>query len=347
MRKYVLPVLGVVAAGVILYTAAMWLLVWRFQVSTEDAYVQADIAAIVTKLPGYVAAIRVTDNQTVKAGDILVELDTSDIKPKVDQAAAAVDSRKAAITNMQAKLKLQQAVIDQARASLLSARAEAERARIDARRYQTLSEKGVVSRQKFEVAQTDISRLDAAVARTSAAVQAEQDQVAVLESGMKQAEADLKQAEAQLELARAELDNATIRAPFDGIVGNRTAQKGQYVRAGLQLMAVVPLPDVYVVANFKETQLEGMSVGQHAEISVDALATESYSGTIESMAPASGSLFSLLPPENASGNFTKIVQRIPVRIRLEGPASKLALLKAGMSAGVTIDLRQPAKAARP
>lgn len=338
MRKYALPALGTVAAAAILYVAAMWVFVWRFQVSTEDAYVQADIAAIVTKLPGYVAEIKVTDNQRVKAGEVLVELDVSDIKPKSDQAAAAVASRKAAVSNMQAKLKLQKALIHQADAGLLSAKADAERARNDARRYEALADRGVVSRQRLDVARSDISRLEAAVAKAEAAVQAENDQVAVLGSSLKQAEAELQQAEAQLALAEADLANATIRAPFDGVVGNRTAQKGQYVRAGFQLMAIVPLPDVYVVANFKETQLEGMSVGQRADIRVDALASENYTGTVESFAPASGSLFSLLPPENATGNFTKVVQRIPVRIKLDGPASQLAKLKAGMSVGVTINL---------
>lgn len=347
MRKYALPALGTIAGIAILYVAAMWVFVWRFQVSTEDAYVQADIAAIVTKLPGYVADIKVTDNQQVKAGDILVVLDVSDIKPKSDQAVAAVSSKKAAVSNIQAKLKLQQAIIHQADAGLQSAKADAERARSDARRYEALADRGVVSRQRLDAARSDISRLEAAVAKAVAVVQAEHDQVAVLDSSLKQAEADLQQAEAQLDLAAADLANATIRAPFDGVVGHRTAQKGQYVRAGFQLMVVVPLPDVYVVANFKETQLEGMSVGQPAVISVDALSSESYAGTIESFAPASGSLFSLLPPENATGNFTKVVQRIPVRIRLDGPASQLAKLKAGMSVGVTINLHDDKGAPTP
>ncbi|MEQ1755460.1 MAG: HlyD family secretion protein [Micropepsaceae bacterium] len=347
MRKYILPAIGAVAGLAIVVTAAMWIFVWRFQVTTQDAYVQADIAAIVTKLPGYVASIKVTDNQQVKAGDVLLELDTSDIKPKTDQASALVDSRKAAVSNMQAKLKLQQSIILQAHAGVQSARADADRARTDASRYQTLVDRGVVSKQRYDIARSDIARADAAVDRASAAMQAERDQVAVLDSALKQADADLKQADAQLALTQADLANATIRAPFDGIVGNRTVQTGQYVRAGFQLMAVVPLPSVYVIANFKETQIEGMTVGQRAEVSVDALSKEEFDGEIESFAPASGSLFSLLPPENATGNFTKIVQRIPVRIKLDGPVSQLAKLKAGMSVGVTVDLREPAGKKKP
>lgn len=347
MRKYILPIIGSLAGLAIIVTAAMWIFVWRFQVSTQDAYVQADIAAIVTKLPGYVASIKVTDNQRVKAGEVLLELDTSDIKPKTDQASALVDSRKAAVTNIQAKLKLQQSIIQQAQAGVEGARADAERARADASRYQTLADKGIVSKQRFDIAHSDIARADAALARADAALQAERDQVAVLASALKQADADLKQAEAQLALTQADLANATIRAPFDGVVGNRTVQPGQYVRAGFQLMAVVPLPSVYVIANFKETQIEGMTIGQKADVSVDALPNGSYTGEIESFAPASGSLFSLLPPENATGNFTKIVQRIPVRIKLGGAIEQLAKLKAGMSVGVTIDLRETAGKSKP
>lgn len=346
MRKRILPAIGALAGVVLIYLGTMWLLVWRFEVSTEDAYVQADIAAIVTKLPGYVSTIRVKDNQPVKAGDVLLELDASDIKPKADQAAAAVEARKAAVANARARLKLQQAMIDQAAAGLQSARADADRARADARRYEALAARGIVSRQRQDLADADIARGQAAVARAVAALQAERDQVDVLASTLGQAEADLKQAEAQLALAQADLTNATIRAPFDGVVGNRTVQTGQFVRAGYQVMVVVPLPAVYVVANFKETQIEAMAVGQRAAIHVDALPDEAYVGEIESLAPASGSLFSLLPPENASGNFTKIVQRIPVRIRLEGAVDQLSRLRAGMSVGVTVDLRPgPSKAA--
>lgn len=347
MRKILLPVIGGLAGLALLYIIGMWFFVWRFQVSTDDAYVQADIAAIVTKLPGYVSAIRVKDNQPVKAGDVLIELDASDIRPKADQAAAAVESRRAAVENARARQKLQQSMIDQAAAGLQSARADADRARADARRYASLAARGIVSRQREDLAQADIARSDAAVARAAAALQAERDQVAVLGSVLGQAEADLKQADAQLALAQADLTNATIRAPFDGVVGNRTVQTGQFVRAGYQVMAVVPLPAVYVVANFKETQIESMAVGQKAEIEVDALSGTTQAGEIESLAPASGSLFSLLPPENASGNFTKIVQRIPVRIRLEGSADQLSRLRAGMSVRVTVDLKSTPGAAKP
>jgi membrane fusion protein (multidrug efflux system) len=347
MRKYALPVLGTIAGLTALYVVAMWLAVWRFEVSTDDAYVQADIAAIAPKLAGYVEKIAVEDNQRVKAGDILLTLNTSDIKPKVEQAAALVEARKAAVENTDAKLKLQRSVIHQADASLASAKADAERTRKDIARYRRLAAQGYVSKQRLEIARADTAKADAATERARAALEAERAQVPVIESSRAQAAADLKQAEAQLALAQADLDNATLRAPFDGIIGNRTVQTGQYVRAGVQAMVVVPLPAVYVVANFKETQIGGMSVGQPARISVDALPDVDLTGRIESFAPASGALFSLLPPENATGNFTKIVQRIPVRIRVEGEPEVIARLRAGMSVGVTVDVRDAPKPNEP
>src|SRR6185436_2798396 len=172
-----------------------------------------------------------------------------------------------------------------------------------------------------------------------AALEAERGQIGVLESSKSQADAELKEAEAQLTLAKSDLANSKIIAPIDGVVGNRTVRTGQYVRAGTQVMVVVPLPQVYVVANFKETQIANMRRGQTVDISIDALPGSKFEGKVDSFAPASGSLFSLLPPENATGNYTKIVQRIPVKIMVQGDVSTLGRLKPGMSAVVTIDTR--------
>lgn len=343
MRKYALPAIGVIAGLGALYALVMWVFLWRFEVSTDNALVQADIAAIAPKISGYVSAINVTDNQRVKAGDVLLQLDASDLKPKVDQASALVEARKAAVTNAEAKLQLQRSVIAQAQAQTQSASAEATRMRRDVARYGTLSKKGWVSSQRMDVARADTAKADAAVANAHAGLEAQRAQMPVLESALVQSKAELKQAEAQLASAEADLANATLKAPFDGVVGNRTVQGGQFVRAGVQVMAVVPLPAVYVVANFKETQIEDMVPGQPARIAVDALPGLALNGHIESFAPASGSLFSLLPPENATGNFTKVVQRIPVRIRVEGEANEIAQLKAGLSVTVTVDVRDKPK----
>ena len=204
MRKFVVPGIGGLAALAVLYALGKWLFVWRYQISTQDAYVQADIAAILTKLPGYVSSIKVTDNQTVKSWDILLELDPSDFRPKVDQARAGVESRMAAITNFDARLKLQQTIIQQARAGLISANADALRARADSIRYRDLADNGVVSKQKLDSTGSDIAKANAAVEGAAAALQAQRDQVAVLESAKVQAQADLKQSEAQLEQAEAD-----------------------------------------------------------------------------------------------------------------------------------------------
>lgn len=330
---------GAVGGIVALYVGIMWLTLWRFQVSTDNAAIQADIATIAPKLSGYVADVSVTDNQTVTHGQVLMTLDTSDILPRVAQARATVEAKRAAIKNIDAKLAWQHSMIAQAQASVTSAQADATRGTKDMARYRRLARRGFASSQKLELVRADNDRLAAGVRHARAALDAERDQIAVLESSKAQADAELKQAQAALALAESDLANSKIVAPIDGVVGNRTVRAGQYVRAGAQVMVVVPLPNVYVVANFKETQIANMRRGQAADISIDALPGQTFEGRVESFAPASGSLFSLLPPENATGNYTKIVQRIPVKILVGGDASKIALLKPGMSAVVTIDTR--------
>lgn len=330
---------GAVAGIVALYLGVMWLTLWRFQVSTDNAAVQADIATIAPKLSGYVAEVSVTDNQTVKRGQVLMSLDTSDIAPRVSQARATVEAKRAAIKNIDAKLTWQHSMIAQAQAALTSAQADATRGTKDMARYQRLARRGFASSQKLETTRADNERLNAAVTRARAALEAERGQIGVLESSKAQAEAEQEEAQAQLALAQSDLANSKIVAPIDGVVGNRTVRTGQYVRAGTQVMVVVPLPQVYVVANFKETQIANMRRGQTVEIKIDALPGSDFEGKVESFAPASGSLFSLLPPENATGNYTKIVQRIPVKILVGGDIAKVALLKPGMSAVVTIDTR--------
>ncbi len=339
MRRYILIGVGAVAGIAALYVGIMWLTLWRYQVSTDNAAVQADIATIAPKLSGYVAEVNVTDNQTVRRGQVLMTLDTSDIAPRVEQARATVEAKKAAIKNIDAKLSWQHSMIAQARASLTSAQADATRGVKDMARYQRLARRGFASSQKLEITRADNDRMTAAVTHARAALEAERGQIGVLESSQSQAEAELKEAQAQLELAQSDLTNAKIVSPIDGVIGNRTVRTGQYVRAGAQVMAVVPLPLVYVVANFKETQIAKMRRGQTVAISIDALPGMDFEGRVDSFSPASGSLFSLLPPENATGNYTKIVQRIPVKILVRGDISKIALLRPGMSAGVTIDTR--------
>ena len=316
-----------------------WWNVLRFLQSTDDAYVQSDVSVISPKVEGYIKKVRVAENQEVAEGAVLFVIDDRDFKAKVAQAEAAVAIEEASVATYENRLKLQQAMIDQATASVASAEADLDREQQDYKRYSTLMTSDFASRQRFEQAQADVRKGEAAVAKSRAAFAAEQDQLGVLRSQQREEQAKLQQARANLQLAQNDLDNTVIRAPVSGVAGNRAGQVGQYVKAGTQLLSLVPLPRVYVTANFKETQLTHMRPGQLAEVSVDAYPNLTLEGRIESFAPASGAQFSLLPPDNATGNFTKIVQRVPVRIALPANGPLTGLLRPGLSVTVTVDTR--------
>ena len=331
-------VLGGIAAMALLgavWAGWNWWTEWRFLESTDDAYVLADIASIGAKVPGYIRALPVDNNQAVKAGDVLAVLDDSDYRAHVDQAAAGVAAQRAALASNAARLVWQRSVIEQARAGVVSAEAELRRASLEQERSRTLASDSWGTRQRLEVATADQSKAAAALNRAKAVLTAESEQLGVIEAQRHETEAGLAQAEAQLALARDDLGHTVIRAPLDGVVGNRLAQLGVLARPGVQLMVVVPLGALYVDANFKETQLRHMRPGQVAKVAVDAFPDLDLVGRVGSLAPASGSRFSLLPPENATGNFTKIVQRVPVRIFLP-PSSGL---RPGLSVVVTVDTR--------
>ena len=331
-------VLGGIAAVALLGAAGAgwnWWTDWRFLESTDDAYVLADIATVSAKVAGYVRELPVDNNQPVKAGDVLAVLDDTDYRARADQAAAGVDAQRAALASNDARLVWQGSVIEQARAGIVSAEAELRRAKLELDRSDTLAAKAWATRQRLEVAVADRAKAEAALSHARASLTAETDQLGVLQAQRRETEAALRQAEAQLALARDDLGHTVIRAPLDGVVGNRMAQLGVLARPGVQLMAVVPLGALYVDANFKETQLRHMRPGQVVRLAVDAFPDLDLVGRVGSLAPASGSRFSLLPPENATGNFTKIVQRVPVRILLP-PSSGL---RPGLSVTVTVDTR--------
>ena len=324
----------------------LWWTVWRFIQSTDDAYVQSDITVISTKVEGYIQEVRVESNQTVTAGQVLFVIDDRDFAAKVAQAEATVATEDAAVDTYDSRLDLQRAMIDQAKAEVAAAEAEKGRTGRDYQRYQQLAASDYASKQRFETAQADDEKAAAALAQKRAAVVAALGSLRVLRAQRDEEKARRQQAHATLDLAKNDLDNTVIRAPVAGVAGNRAGQIGQYVKAGTQLMALVPLPEVYVTANFKETQLTRMRPGQAAEIAVDAYPDQPLKGRIESFAPASGAQFSLLPPDNATGNFTKIVQRVPVRIALPTDTPLARLLRPGLSVTVTVDTRsQPNGAA--
>jgi membrane fusion protein, multidrug efflux system len=331
------------AIGLVLVVLALggiggwhWWTVWRFQQSTDDAYIQSDVTVISPKVEGYIKKVRVTDNQEVAEGKVLFVIDDRDFKAKAAQAEAAVALEEASVGTFESRLKLQQAVIDQAAAGMQSAEADLSRAQQDYKRYSALMTSDFASRQRFEQAEADARKAEAALLKSRAALVAEQNQLGVLRSQQREEQAKLQQARANLQLAQNDLDNTVIRAPISGVAGNRAGQVGQYVKAGTQLLSLVPLPRVYVTANFKETQLTRMRPGQRAEVSVDAYPEMPLEGEVESFAPGSGAQFSLLPPDNATGNFTKIVQRVPVRIALPQDDALAKFLRPGLSVTVTV-----------
>jgi membrane fusion protein, multidrug efflux system len=337
MRRKLLLALPVVALAVGIYAGVQWWRVWRFEQSTEDAYVQSDISLISPKIEGYIKQVGVEENQHVSAGQMLFVIDDSDFAAKVAQASAAVASEEAMVATFATRHDYQIAMINQAAAATHSAEAEVNRANLDQGRYKALATSEVASRQRFETAESDSVKAAANLLKAQAALEAEKQQLAVIDAQRREEEARLLQARATLRLAQNDLDNTVIRAPTDGIVGNRAGQIGQYVKPGTQLVSLVPLPRVYVTANFKETQLTRMRPGQIAHVSVDAYPDQVIEGRVESFAPASGAEFSLLPPDNATGNFTKIVQRVPVRIALPDNEPLSSLLRPGLSVVVSVD----------
>ena len=316
-----------------------WWTVGRFTESTDDAYVGGDITVIAPKVSGFIARVAVTDNQIVHAGDVLVELDNRDYVAARARAVAAVAAQKAAIANLAATRHLQEAVIAQAQAGINSADAEIERSQEEQIRYRRLEALSAVSLQESQKADADYKNALASGARARAALSASQRQLDVIDSQNQQAAAALAQAEADRDVADLNLSYTELRAPMDGTIGNRSARAGSYANIGAQLMSLVPARGLWVDANFKESQLARMHAGQTVLVEADVLPGQVFRGRVASLAPATGAVFSVLPAENATGNFTKIVQRVPVRVVLEGDASALGQLRPGLSVVAKVDMR--------
>ena len=342
LRRILLAgVAAVVVAGAGAY-GAYWLKTGRYLESTDDAYVQADYTTIAPKVSGYIAEVHAEDNQPVKSGQILAKIDDRDFKTALAQAHADVASAKADVQNIEAQLEEQQSVIEQAQAAIASDQAGVKFAQQDYTRYHSLTAQKVTSVQDEERAQTALQQQNANLQRDRAALTAAKQRVDVLTTAKAKSETQVDRLQAVEQQAELNLSYTTIVAPIDGTVGARSLRVGQYVQAGTQLMAVVPLQAVYVVGNFKETQLAHVKAGQTVEITVDGLPGVTVKGKVDSLSPASGLTFALLPPDNATGNFTKIVQRIPVKIALEVDADLVGRLRPGMSAEPVIDTRAPA-----
>lgn len=314
--------------------------VGRFQVSTDDAYVQADNITIAPKVSGYIADVLVRDNEKVKAGQPLARIDNRDFKAALDQAKANVAAAAAAVQAKAAARDTQQSVISAARATVDVDRAKQNFAEAENRRYSQLAKTGYGSVQNAQHAESGIAEARASVARDEASLTTAEKQVTLLKAEVAQAKAMLVRDKALQEQAELNLSYTTIVAPVAGVVGNRTLRIGQYVQAGTQLMAVVPLARTYIVANYKETQLTDVRAGQKVDVYVDMFPGVTLHGHVDSIAPASGQEFALLPPDNATGNFTKIVQRIPVKIVLDRNDPLAGRLRPGMSVSPYIETKE-------
>ena len=324
-----------------------WYETGRFLESTDDAYVKADYTTIAPKVSGYIADVAVEDNQSVKAGQLLAKIDDRDYQTALAQAKADVASAQADIRNIDAQLEEQQSVIAQAEAAIVSDQAAVKFAKDDYDRYQKMTAGRITSVQDAQRAQTILEQQSARLQSDRAALTAAHQRVEVLNTARAKAETQVARLQAVEQQAELNLSYTTIVAPIDGSIGARTLRVGQYVQAGTQLMAVVPLHAVYIVANFKETQLTNVQPGQPVEIEVDTFPGHTVKGHVDSLSPASGLEFALLPPDNATGNFTKIVQRIPVKIVLEAYDPLAGRLRAGMSVEPVIDTRAIAEAGTP
>ena len=334
-----------VLAGAAWYGWDYWT-VGQFLVSTDDAYVKADNTTIAPKVSGYLREVLVGDNERVKAGQVLARIDERDFKVALDQAQADVAAARAAIASKQAQLGVQQATIDAAKATIDVDQATATFAAQESKRYSDLAATGYGSVQNAQQAQSRIAGAQAAIQRDTANLASALKQVDLLKAEIVQAGAALARAEAVQSQAQLNLDYTSIIAPIDGVVGNRTLRTGQFVQAGTQLMSVVPVAGAYVVANFKETQLTDVRKGQAVDIAVDMFPGQLVHGHVDSIAPASGQEFALLPPDNATGNFTKVVQRIPVKIALNRDTISTIELRPGMSVIPTIETKSQAPATR-
>ncbi|WP_208984017.1 HlyD family secretion protein [Roseibium aggregatum] len=321
------------------YEAYHWWTEGRFIASTDDAYVTADITVILSKVSGYVASVAVGDNQRVKAGDVLLKIDDGDYKLAVQSAKDSIDSARATVNRIATQITAAKASVQQAEASVAAATAKKDEASANFDRQKKLADNKFASQATLDTADAALKGAQADLENAQAAVTLAKANIDVLNGQQKEAEQAVVAAKTALEKAERDLAFTVIRAPVDGIVGNRAAQVGSLLQPGSRIAAIVPLADTHIDANFKETQLEGIQPGAEVEISVDAYPDQPIRGTVESIAPATGSVFSLLPAENATGNFTKVVQRVPVKIKVPEEEITSGHLRAGMSVVVAVDTR--------
>ncbi|WP_205988367.1 HlyD family secretion protein [Paraburkholderia sp. Ac-20336] len=336
VRRIPWMLLAVLTVIVVLALAASyWFFVGRLVETTDDAYVGGDVTVMAPKVNGFVTDVLVRDNEFVHANQVLVRLDARDYEARLAQANAEVESAQAAVIELEAKKSLQLASIGEQAAEVRASGAELTRSAADQTRYRELVKDDAVSNQVVEKADADLTKARAAVDRSGAALLAAQRQIAVLDAQIGDAKARIATAQAAQRVAALNVGYTTIRSPIDGYVGNRTARVGLLANTGVSLLTVVPASGLWIDANFKEDQLKKMHAGDSVDVDLDASSRQLH-GVVESLAPATGATFSLLPAENATGNFTKIVQRVPVRVRLDVPKDMQNVLRPGLSATVKV-----------
>ncbi|WP_455473876.1 HlyD family secretion protein [Bartonella sp. B30(2025)] len=338
-KKKIIKALLAVLILCALWFSYNWLTYWRYMLTTDDAYVQGDIATIAPKLAGYIEEISVQANQTVKKGDVLFRLESGDYQIALDQTKAQLDTQQKTLIRIQAQIVAAHSALDDAKAQKSAAAAIATNAQLTLQRATELKADRYISQSNVDNAKSAYEQANANVSRAEAQIAAAHANIHVLEAQLNEIKSQTKNLELMRTKAERDLASTTIRAPFDGIIGNLTAKTGDFVMNGQHLAALVPIHALYIEANYKETQLQNIHAGQMAYISIDAFKKDSFTGEVISIAPATGAIFSLLPPQNATGNFTKIVQRIPVRISIPEEALKTGHIRAGMSVSVKIDTR--------
>jgi membrane fusion protein (multidrug efflux system) len=336
MRKIILRSVVSLAALAAVSGGWYWWQTARFLETTDNAYIEGDISIISPRIEGYVANVAVGDNQAIRAGDVLITIEDSDFRAHVAEAAANVAAMEASLITIDSQINYQNARIAQMVASQRSAEAELNRANQTFTRYKKLVADKIIGTQEMDDATAVKLKAEAESSRIAAELVAERAQIGVLEANRAEATAKVAEAKAALMLAQNDLDKTVIRAPIDGVIGNRAVRVGQFVSPGTQLLSLVPT-NVHIVANFKETQIGHMQPGQKVAVEIDAFPGQVLIGTLDSFSPASGAEFSLLPAENATGNFTKIVQRVPVRIALPASSPLQGLLRPGLSVEVAVD----------
>lgn len=329
--------------GIVLLAAIGYGIYWwvsgRFLESTDDAYLQADATVVAPKVAGYVAQVYVASNQFVKAGDPLVRLDNRQYQAQLDQAQAVIDARQADVEKAKADLDEERAAIEQAQAQVQVARVASRHAHAEFDRYVPLDATGAATSEKLAELRNNRDQADANLVAAMASVKSAQSHLAANSAQLLQAQAQIKAGEASLRQNNLDLSDTIIRSAIDGRIGDKSVRVGQYAQPGTRMMSVVPVQDMYLVANYKETQIGRMRPGQPVTVEVDALPGVDVHGVVDSVSPGTGAQFALLPPENATGNFTKIVQRVPVRIRLDATAEVKNLLLPGLSVTAEIDTK--------